>query len=103
MKIFYQVWIAGLLVLGGCAVQKPKAVVPTAPPLVEPVPGHPGYHYGPEHWECDAANNCELVRNWLSDKDNKPVLSPLGCWLAKARITWIFGDKPSMCEQRPSN
>jgi hypothetical protein len=92
--ILFALFLLALL-LGGCAAQKPKAAVPTQQPS-EIVPGHPTLHYGPEHIECDLANNCETVRNWLTP-DGKPVLSPLGCWLAKLRVTWIFGDKPSMC------
>lgn len=90
--------VAAVLLSAGCAAaQKPKAAVPSQP-VIEPVPSHPGYHLGPEYWHCDAENNCELVRNWL-DANNKPVLSPLGCLLGRARITWIFGDRASMCEK----
>lgn len=69
----------------------------TAP--IVPVPGHPQYHYGPEHWQCGINNNCELTRNWL-DKDNRPVLSPLGCALSYTPIGWVFGDRPSMCKKK---
>lgn len=55
------------------------------------------YHLGPEHRECNAAGDCQLVRSWLDD-GNKPVLSPLGCVLAHTPVGWMFGDKPSMCE-----
>ncbi|HZW05464.1 MAG TPA: hypothetical protein VFF58_01020 [Candidatus Nitrosotalea sp.] len=85
------------ILLAGCAAQRPKAAIPTQP-ILEPVPGHPGLHFGPEHWECGIGGDCELVRNWLTP-DNKPVLTPLGCLLAKTRITWILGDRISMCER----
>jgi len=118
-------FLAVVLILVGCAGRTPRAALPQigAPPYCEhgecrcvndhyvfnaltgqcelnavTVPGHPDLHFGPEHWQCDAQNNCELVRNWL-DKDGKPVLTPLGCFLAKTRLTWIFGDQVSMCEK----
>lgn len=75
------------MALAGCAAHKPVTHAPVQ------------LHLGPEHVECDQSGNCEWVQNWLTP-GNKPVLSPLGCALAKARVTWIFGDKPSMCPQK---
>jgi hypothetical protein len=113
--------LAMILALSGCAAQKPKAAVPANPnfPAVNicydsagnkylftgptcplaPVPGHPGLHYGPWHLYCNIENQCEWGRPWLNEKGDA-VLSPLGCWLAKTRITWIFGDRVSQCEHR---
>jgi hypothetical protein len=119
------------VMLAGCAAQKPKAAVPIEhkctgatpfwnpvdkmcqnvpycppqgcapiPAAQEPVPGHPRLHFGPEHLECDGFNNCEWVRNWLT-AEGKPVLTPVGCFLAKLRVTWIFGDRTSMCVRKP--
>jgi hypothetical protein len=65
----------------------------------ERVPGHPALHYGPLHTQCTFRSDCSLVQDWL-DANGQPVLSPVGCWLAKARVTWIFGDRPSMCEAK---
>lgn len=50
---------------------------------------------GPPHWACMIGGGCELAQNWLTD--SRPVLTPLGCFLAKTRITWIFGDRPKYC------
>lgn len=66
-------------------VQPPQAPVPL--------------HLGPLHQECNSAGDCTMVQNWLTP-DDKPVLTPLGCWLAKARVTWIFGDRVSMCPKK---
>ena len=76
------------LLLCGCAAHKPAH------------PPRP-LHLGPEHLQCDGFNHCEMVQSWLTP-DNKPVLTPIGCLLAKAGITWIFGDRKSMCMDKNS-
>jgi hypothetical protein len=106
----YLVLLLAVVLLTGCATHvKSRAALPAgtawhqAPPApTEPVPGHPGLHLGPPHIECLqvwSTDKCVTVRNWLT-VDNKPVLTSFGCFLAKARITWLLGDRVSMCERR---
>ncbi len=100
--------LAAVLGFSGCAAHKPRAVVPqlnicydinwvqsrvAGPCPLVPVPGHPSLHLGEPFFDYDGS----LTRNWLT-KENQPVLTPLGCWLAKTRLTWVFGDRVSMCE-----
>lgn len=121
--------IGMLLLCSGCAGRKPVAQAPQVPSpywatwsdggpyltcpngwllidvnrceqISEPVPGHPSLHYGPSHLECSIGNDCQIVRDWLT-ADNKQVLSPGGCWIAKhLYFTRLLGDSPSMCEKK---
>jgi hypothetical protein len=57
---------------------------------------------GPPYWHCSSLgdpNDCEIVQNKL-DEDGEPILTPLGCFLAKTRITWIFGDRVKYCPRK---
>lgn len=65
----------------------------------KPPAGSAQARLGPEHWQCDISNDCDLVQNKLS-ADGKPELTPLGCFLAKTRLTWILGDRTSMCVKK---
>jgi hypothetical protein len=101
--------LALTLTLFGCMAHKTRTSLPAgttwhhAPPMPsEPVPGHPGLHLGPPRVECLQVwmnEKCVTVRNWL-DENNQPVLTPFGCFLAKARVTWLLGDRVSMCEKK---
>lgn len=67
-----------------------------------PSKGPTAQKLGPPRWQCSALgdpNDCAIVQNKL-DENGEPILTPLGCFLAKTRITWIFGDRVKYCPHK---
>lgn len=79
--------VTAIVLSGGCASQKPKAVIPYT-------------HAGPEHMECTGLGpqaDCQQVQSTITE-DNRQILTPLGCALKKANVLQVFWigmkDKP---------